>query len=102
MSSLFDTEVSQRRNHTPWASMNFLAFVRDIVWNGSDEPLKNEVIFKARYRPDVSSRTWFELEWTGEDGERHSAEAQDFGLLLWRAAEIEMKAKPKVVRERTG
>ena len=96
MSSLFDTEVYQRRNHTPWASVNFLHFVRDMVWNGGGkDPLKDQVVFRARYRHDVASRVWFSLEWTGEDGERHNAEAQDFGLLLWRAAEIEMKVKEK-------
>jgi hypothetical protein len=95
MSSLFDTEVYQRRNHTPWASVNFLHFVRDMVWNGTAEPLENEVVFKARYRNDVASRVWYELSWTGEDGERHYADSQDFGLLLWRAAEIELKARAK-------
>jgi len=95
MSSLFDTEVYLRRNHTPWASVNFLHFVKDMVWNGSGDPLENEVVFRARYRHDVSSRVWFELTWSGEDGERHTAEAQDFGLLLWRASEIEMKAREK-------
>jgi len=99
MSNSFDTEVYQRRKHTPWATVSFLNFVRAMVENRlngeeSSSP-KSDVIFTANYRPDVSTHIWFSLEWTGEDGERHSTAAQDFGLLLWRAAEIEMKAREK-------
>ena len=98
MSSLFDTEVYLRRNHTPWASVNFLHFVKDMVFNASSDDL-NAVVFRAGYRHDVASRVWFELSWTGKDGERYTVEAQDFGLLLWRAAEIEMKAREKHDKE---
>lgn len=100
MGSLFDTEVYQRRNHTPWANVSFRGFVRDMIWHGSDDPMNNQVILTAHYRPDVSSRAWYNLEWTGEDGERHSASSQDFDLLLWRAAEIEIKARERYERER--
>jgi len=102
MSSLFDTEVYQRRNHTPWASMNFLSFVRDMAWHGTADPVKNGVVFRTYYRHDVSSRMWYELEWTGEDGERHSTSSQDFGLLLWRAAEIEIKTREKLKENKEG
>jgi hypothetical protein len=97
--SLFDTNVYQRRNHTPLASMNLQSFIRDMVWNGTSDPAKNCLVLTASYRHDVASRIWYELEWTGEDGERQSTSAQDFGSLLWRAAEIEMKAREKIKRE---
>ncbi len=95
MSSLFDSEVRIRQQNTPWAVMNFLRFGMDVALNGSfeDQDKNHEVVIRIRYRHDVASRYWYEIEWTGADGERYSASSQDFDLMLWRAAEIEMRAR---------
>lgn len=89
MGSLFDSFVRSRREHTRWASVSLLSFLKEMIWNGTDTPHENTFILRATYRPDVSSRIWYELEWTGMDGKRHSVSSQSYDLLLWRAAEVE-------------
>lgn len=96
MGSLFDSAVYARRNRTPFSTISFLSFLKAMVWNGSERPAENEVILRARYRHDVSSRVWYELEWTGGDEERHSASSQEFDLLMWRAAHIEAETQRKI------
>lgn len=44
-------------------------------------------------RPDVATRRWYTLSWTGADGKRHHVSASKFGLLLWRAAAIELQTR---------
>ena len=95
MGSMFDTNVRERREHTPWATISLTRFFREMVWNEVDAPDENAVQLTVRYRHSVASRMWFRLEWTGEDGERRAAEAQEFELVLWRAAEIEMHARER-------
>ncbi len=92
MSSEFDTRVYQRENHTPWAMVSLARFMKDMALNGK-APGKEPVVFSMVYRPDVASRFWFHIEWTGKDGERHEAEAQSFEKMLWRAAEREMQSQ---------
>ncbi len=90
MGSLFDSKVYQRRNETPWAVMNLAAFIKDMAING-----QSSVTLTCCYRPDVASRFWYTIEWTDDNGEKHSASAQELDLCLWRAAEIELQARRK-------
>lgn len=99
MTSLFDTLVRRRREHTPWARMSVSAFLQAAAWNGAsskrDEASKPATLTVV-YRGDVASRLWYTLEWAGEDGERHQASAQELDLVLWRAAEMELAARERV------
>ncbi len=61
MGSLFDTRVRNRRNHTPWATIALLRFIREMVLNATGDPQNHAVILRATYRGDVASRMWFEL-----------------------------------------
>ena len=106
MSSLFDTAVYNRKNHTPWTGINLLEFARDMAVQGSDvddvlaqsegiqrrnyHSGKNDFLLIVQYRNEVSSRFWFTAKWTGADGKRHQAEAQTIELCMWRAAQIEL------------
>lgn len=92
---MFDTAVRERREHTRWAVVSLPTFMRDMVWNRplGEDALDHKVVLSAHYRHDVARRIWYELEWTGADGERHSVASQDLELLLWRAAEVEMGAR---------
>jgi len=92
MSSLFESRVYQRRNETPWAIMSLSAFMRDMMFQG-------RVTFSCVYRPSVATRQWYTLEWIGEDGEQHQAEAQEWDLCLWRAAQIELRVREQKKRE---
>lgn len=105
MGSWFDSLVYHRRNQTPWASVGFLRFVKEMLWN---EPLESSidkgareihyesrVVFTATNRPDVASRVWYELEFTAYDGKRKSVSSQDFDLLMWRAAQVEIEARER-------
>lgn len=102
MSSLFDSSVSRRRNETPWARMNFVAFARDMATNGfsSGAPVSNAVELTCTYRHDVSSGFWWAIRWTCADGERRLAESQEFDLCLWRAAEMELEIEARVKSEK--
>lgn len=99
MTSMFDTRVRERREATPWARVDVKAFMQEMALEGGLNPDAPEVTLTCRYRPDVASRLWWTLEWTGEDGQRHTAGSQDFRLLLWRAAEAEMQARARSGRE---
>lgn len=88
MRNVFDSIVCERRNQVPWARIDFLAFAREMAFEG-------EVVLRIRYRPDVATRFWYVLEWPGEDGKTHRAESQEFQLCLWRAAQIELDARAK-------
>jgi hypothetical protein len=70
--------------------------MKEMIWNGTDKPNENAVILHAQYRHDVSSRVWYELQWTGCDGERYNVSSQDFELLMWRAAQVESENDRKV------
>jgi hypothetical protein len=102
MTSQFDTDVRLRREHTPWARVNVIAFMRDMALQlapGAAER-QEEVVLRVHHRPDVASRFWWSLEWTGPDGERHDAQAQEFDLLLWRAVEGELRLEQRARLER--
>ena len=102
MSSLFDTYVRSRREHTPWATVGLLSFLKEMIWNGTGKPAENAFILRAEYRHDVASRIWYELQWTGEDNERYNVSSQDFTLLLWRAAQVEMETRRKGIDANKG
>jgi len=88
MTSRFDSDVNSRRNATPWAVMSLSAFIQEMMFCG-------RVVFSCAYRPDMASRQWFILEWTGEDGNPHRAEAQQWDLCLWRAAQMELQVRAR-------
>ena len=106
MNSYFNQEVSKRRNHTPWASVDFHNFAREMAVQGAHADLdisiskgivkannhsgKNDFILIVQYRPDTSSRFWFVARWTGKDGKRHTAEGHTIELCMWRAAQTEI------------
>jgi hypothetical protein len=91
MGSLFDTKVYNRRNSTPWAHVSILSFMREMIWYQ-----ESPVILTANYRGDVASRIWYSLEWTSADGTRKSTSSQEFDLLMWRAAQIELDSREKM------
>lgn len=95
MTSLFDTLVRERRNHTQWAHINAFQFMKEMALNSPHDANKweHEAILKVHYRPDVSSRYWWTIEWTGEDGQRYSTDSQELDLCLWRAAQIETRTQ---------
>lgn len=102
MSSWFDSQVYSRRRETEWARVSMLAFMKDVVWNDNDVPHQNKVILSVMHRPDVASRLWFELEWTGMDEKRHVVSSQDFDLLMWRAAQTEINVQRKLEDQEKG
>lgn len=101
MGSLFDSNVYQRRNVTPWARVNVESFMRDAALNGGweGEPFKRDSVLTCRYRHDVATRLWWSLVWCGEDGKQHEVSASDLDLLMWRAAEVEMTNRERAKRE---
>lgn len=102
MSSLYDTDVRNRREHTPWANVNAFRFMREMALNVDDTKPRYEqaAVLSVHSRPDVASRFWWTMEWTGTDGERHSVSAQDLDLCLWRAAESETRIMERLEHER--
>lgn len=115
MSTMFESAVRDRRAHTPWARMSAAGFMADMIWH-EVEPTNSKaaeafetrdgskylaVVLSVRYRPDVVTRRWWILEWTGADGEQHFADGQELDLVLWRAAELEL-AVSRRTDERAG
>ena len=97
MGSLFDSMVYDRRKHTPWANMSLVSFVSDVVTNfgiGGNR-CDAEVVLKCKYRHDVASRMWWTLTWLDAGGDRRCVSAQRYDLLLWRAAEVELRERKK-------
>ena len=114
MSNGFDADVGRRRNHTRWARVDPARFMRAMAHNPASETnAKRDVSFlpfdgtdrrflacviSVRYRPEVATRLWWIVEWTGADGEQHYADAQELDLALWRAAEMESRAEARQAR----
>jgi hypothetical protein len=94
---MFDTAVRERRQHTPWARINLVAFMREMLWNAPYESDVREhaTVLRVSARPSVASREWWTLEWTTATGQRGHVEAQYVDLLLWRAAEHEMQQRER-------
>lgn len=90
---MFDSSVYQRRKHTPWARMSFLAFAHEMLWNEPEDDKPVEVKLTISYRHDVDSRHWYELTWIGCDGKIHAVSSKEFDLCLFRAAEVELRNK---------
>jgi hypothetical protein len=97
MGSLFDSRVYDRRNHTPWSNVSLTSFIGDVVMNFGigDNRCDAEVVLKCIYRHDVASRMWWTLSWLDAGGERRQVSAQRYDLLLWRAAEVELREQKK-------
>lgn len=70
----------------PWVNISFSAMLRDVVDQGA-------VTLTVAPRPDVQTRRWLTLEWTGADERPHRVEASDMQLLLRRAAVVEQQAR---------
>lgn len=105
MSSWFDSVVYERRRKSQWMTPSLLAFVRDVlsnIWLDKDDKSDTSVVFTAVNRPDVATRFWYTLEWLSEDGKRKSASSQEYDLLMWRAAVIEMDAREETEGKHTG
>lgn len=93
MSSMFDTAVYNRRKQTPWARINVIQFLKDMCFNDEEH---RTMSLSVHYRPDVASRFWWVINWTGADGERHEQSAQELDLCLWRAAEAELRIEERL------
>jgi hypothetical protein len=101
MSRIFDSLVYARRPHTPWSRMSLLDFAKDVCLRHLEKPAI-ERCFELRmfYRADVATRYWFDVSWSGPNGERLSASGQSLDLALFRAAEIEIQAQRLADEER--
>ena len=110
MSSLFDSNVRDRRNHTEWAVMSLTAFMKDMAISGGSLAISGQerrpgehvncpVRLTCQYRHSVASRYWWTIEWADELGIEHRAEAQELDLCLWRAAEMELQVRKKEEKE---
>lgn len=98
MTSMFDTDVRDRRDHTEWAVMSLTAFMKDMAICGNSQTEEQEtcpVTLTCHYRHSVASRFWWIVQWTDEQGLQHEASAQELDLCLWRAAEMESRARKK-------
>ncbi len=70
----------------PWVNISLMAMISDVVDEGS-------VTLLVTRRPDVRTRRWYELHWTGADGKPHMAQGSEMQLVLRRAAETEQAAR---------
>ncbi|MCK9593202.1 MAG: hypothetical protein M0Q91_14455 [Methanoregula sp.] len=76
--------------------MNIAAFMADAMYRSNKDGITQHVALYLSYRPEVSTRKWWTIEWYGEDQERHDASAQDLDLCLFRAAEIDLRVSEKI------
>ena len=88
MSSDFDSRVTARQHHTPWASIQVKDLLTSLTLFG-DASTRLWVV----PRPEVSSHLWWTLEWTDANGRRQQAEASTCDKVCWRAAEIELTCR---------
>ena len=86
-----------QRQATPWDHISATAFMRDVVGDATGD-LRGATL-RLRRRPEVATRQWWEIEWTGADGKRYAAEASTLQLLMARAAETELAARAKLDAE---
>ncbi len=98
MSSLFDSEVYQRRRATPCTRIDIEALLKRIALHQDDGEGHQlvDVTLTVHYRPDVASRFWWSLQWKAEDGEERILWAQELDLLLWRAATSEARTAQRL------
>ena len=92
MTSMFDSNVRDRRNHTPWATISLTGFMRDVAVNTINF---EKVTLTCQWRHSVASRYWWTLQWVDAQGEKHEASAQELDHCLWRAAEMELRARKR-------
>jgi hypothetical protein len=96
MSSLFETDVYQTRQITPWANINLEYFLRDLARDSYDIP--QPVSLSVVSRPSVASRFWWVITWMSIDGEERTIAAATLELCLWRAAVREKQLRDKAER----
>jgi hypothetical protein len=96
---MFDTDVYQRKNHTPWARMNLFSFMKEMALNKPDDTIES-VKIEVVYRHSVASRFWWRITWWSEEGTLCQTEGQELDLCLWRAAEMEMRIRRRLEIER--
>jgi hypothetical protein len=105
MTSMFDSDVRDRRDHTEWAVMSLSAFMRDMAITGNSQTEERgtyPVTLTCHYRHSVASRYWWTITWTDEHGVKHEASAQELDLCLWRAAEMELRARKRQEQPEDG
>ena len=103
MTSLFESEVYQRRRATPCAEINVEDLLKTFALNWPDDANGNPLVLNglesvtltAFYRRDVSSRFWFTLRWIAADGQERYVQGQELQLTLWRAATSEARRLEK-------
>lgn len=96
MSSMFETDVYQARQVIPWAEIDLKYFLQCLAQDTGDMP--QPVTLSVLSRPSVSTRLWWVLTWTGEDGEERTMAAATLELCLWRAAVREKQLRDKAER----
>lgn len=103
MSSIFDSEVYQRRNHTPWTQISLHDFIKEMLYNDYDAEANQDtgVILECKYNSRMDTRKMWTLTWTGEDGKRHSVWSKHYYLVLWRAAQMELNTRQRVSAEKS-
>jgi hypothetical protein len=95
MSSDFDSRVSARQHHTPWATIQVRDLLSSLTLFG-DASTHLYVV----PRPEVSSHLWWALEWTDASGKPQRAEAATCDKLCWRAAEVELTCRAAMSGQR--
>lgn len=94
-----------RKGLTPWGSLSPTRFMREATEHeptGGDTFAQPRATLTVAYRHDVQTRQWWTLTWVSEGGERRSVEASSLGLLMERAAAIELEAIARAERDWEG
>lgn len=94
MTSMFDSMVRARREHTPWAHISLTALMKELAEEG-----EQNVTLTCTYDYKQVTRCWWTLEWTDEAGQKHSVGSQQYDLCLWRAAEMVMQQREREARK---
>ncbi len=116
MTAKFEQDVRDRRDHTPWASLDLKSFGRDMARNGAaaDRRIaesegydpeqfvsrKNDFTVIIQCVPESRSGFWYVVKWTGADGQRRCEDGEHLHEVLWRAAHIELNTVKRLEREK--
>lgn len=78
MRSAHDSAVYALRNRIPFVGPRLTEFMRAMASNGT-------ATLTCDYRHQVSTRHWWHLSWTDNDGKEYGVSSQELDLCLWRA-----------------
>ncbi len=92
MSSMFETEVYQRENHTPFTRISVTELMKTLAME-IPEGGEKEITLSVRYRHAVASRFWWALSWVDKNGDTRTMEAQTLEKCLWRVATLYAREK---------